>query len=53
MAIKKVKLNYISAVSKKQPVEKIVVPSNQLETLRRSIRQKTMRNATERYEARQ
>lgn len=48
MAIKKVKLNYMSAVSKTQPVETIPVSSSRLEELDCAIRQKIKQNEAER-----
>lgn len=48
MAIKKVKLNYMSAVSKTPPVEKIPVSSSRMEELDRAIRQKIRQNEAER-----
>lgn len=48
MAIKKVKLNYMSAVSKTPPVKKIPVSSSRMEELDRAIRQKIRQNEAER-----
>lgn len=48
MAIKKVKLNYMSAVSKTPPVKKIPVSSSRIEELNRAIRQKIRQNEVER-----
>ena len=48
MAINKVKLNYVSAVSKTSPVERIPVSSNRMEELDRAIRQKIRQNEAER-----
>lgn len=46
MAIKRVKLNYMSAVSKTPPVGKTVIPSSHMEELDRAIRQKVRQNDT-------
>ena len=48
MAIKKVKLNYRSAVSETAPVKKVPVSSSHLEMLDRTIRQKVRQNEAER-----
>lgn len=48
MAIKKVKLNYMSAVSKTSPVKRIPVSSSRMEELDRAIRQKIRQNEVER-----
>ena len=48
MAIKKVKLNYMSAVSKTPPMKKIPVSSSRMEELDRTIRQKISQNKAER-----
>ncbi len=48
MAIKRVKLNYISAVSKTPPAEKVVIPGSHMEELDRTIRQKIRQNEAER-----
>lgn len=48
MAIKRVKLNYMSAVSSTPPVERIAVPSSHMEELNRAIRQKVRQNEAER-----
>lgn len=48
MAIKRVKLNYMSTVSKTPPVGKIIVPSSHMEELDRAIRQKVRQNEAER-----
>lgn len=47
MAIKKVKLNYMSAVSMTAPVEKIPVSSSRMEELDRAIRKKIRHNEAE------
>ena len=44
MAIKRVKINYLSAVSKTPPVDRIAVPSSHMEELDRAIRQKVRQN---------
>lgn len=43
--IKKVKLNYKSAVSHTPPVDRIPVPASHMEELSKSIQQKTKQNA--------
>ncbi len=48
MAIKRVKLNYMSAVSKTPPEDTIVIPSSHMEELDRAIRQKVRQNEAER-----
>lgn len=48
MAIRKVKLNYMSAVSKTSPAEKIPVSSSRMEVLDRAIREKIRQNEAER-----
>ncbi len=48
MAIKKVKLNCVSAVTKKPPAERIAVPNSHKEALGRSIKQKVRQNEAER-----
>lgn len=48
MAIKRVKLNYRSAVSNTAPVETIPVSSSRIEELDRAIRQKVRQNEAER-----
>lgn len=48
MAIKRVKLNYMSAVSKTPPVQKIAVSSSRMEELDRAIRKKIRQNEAER-----
>ncbi len=48
MAIKKVKLNYMSAVSKITPVKKCKVSGSRVEDLDRTIRQKLRQNEAER-----
>lgn len=48
MAIKRVKLNYMSAVSKTPPVGEITIPSSHMEELDRAIRQKVSQNEAER-----
>lgn len=48
MAIERVKLNYMSAVSKTPPVGKIIIPSSHIEELDRAIRQKVRQNEAER-----
>lgn len=48
MAIKKVKLNYMTAVEKIPPVRKIAVSSSHIEELDRDIKQKVMQNEAER-----
>lgn len=48
MAVKKAKLNYMSAVSQTPPVKKIPVPSSHLEELDRAISQKVRQNESER-----
>ena len=48
MAIKKVKLNYMSAVTKTTPVEEVPVSSSRMEELDRAIRQKIRHNEAER-----
>lgn len=48
MAIQRVKLNYMSAVSKTPSAGKIVIPSSHMEELDRAIRQKVMQNEAER-----
>jgi hypothetical protein len=48
MAIKRQKLNYMSAVSKTPPVERIPVSSSCMEELGKSIRQKVRQNEAER-----
>lgn len=48
MAIKRVKINYLSAVSKTPPVNRIAVPSSHMEELDRAIRQKVRQNEAER-----
>lgn len=44
MAIKKVKLNYMSAVSRKPPVAKIKVSSEKMEELNRAVKEKIRQN---------
>lgn len=48
MAIKKVKLNYMSAVSKTPPMKKILVSSSRMEELDKAIRLKIRQNEAER-----
>lgn len=48
MAIKKVKLNYMTAVEKIPPVKKVTVPSSHIEELDRDIKQKVRQNEAER-----
>lgn len=48
MAIKKVKLNYMSAVAKTSPIGKVPVSSSRMEELDRAIRQKVRQNEAER-----
>lgn len=48
MAIKRVKLDYMSAVSETPPVGKITIPSSHIEELDRAIRQKVRQNEAER-----
>lgn len=44
MALKKVKLNYMSATTHKEPKAKIKVSSAKMEELDRSIKEKTRQN---------
>ena len=44
MKIKKVKLNYMTAVEKMPPVEKVAVSSSHIEELERDIKQKVFQN---------
>ncbi len=48
MAIKRIKIDYLSAVSKTPPVNRIAVPSSHMEELDRAIRQKVKQNEAER-----
>ena len=48
MAIKRVKLNYVSVMPYIKPVEKIPVSSSCMEELDRAIRQKIRQNEAER-----
>jgi hypothetical protein len=48
MAIEKVKLNYMSAVSKMPSASRITISSSSIEELDRAIRQKIMQNESER-----
>lgn len=48
MAIKRVKLNYMSAVSETPPAGKVAVPSSHMEDLDRAIKQKVRQNEAER-----
>lgn len=48
MAIKRVKLNYMPAVSKTPSIGKISVSSSHMEALDRDIRQKVRQNEAER-----
>lgn len=48
MAMKRVKLNYVSAVSKTPPVERVAVSSSHMEVLNQAIRQKVRQNEAER-----
>lgn len=48
MAIKRVKLNYVSVMPDIKPVEKIPVQSSCMEELDRAIRQKIRQNEAER-----
>jgi|GEM_PF-2559901 len=46
--MKRVKLEYIPMAVPSEPVEKTIVPSEHIEALNRSIRQKIRQNETER-----
>lgn len=48
MAIKRVKLNYMSAVPQTPPVKEIPVSTSHMEELDRAIRQKVKQNEAER-----
>lgn len=48
MALRRVKLNYMSAVPNTPPIGKIAIPSSHMEELDRAIRQKVRQNEAER-----